>query len=94
MSDIKMIIGIEIEGQKLLFSEDAAKKLYEKLKSIFEEKEKITYIPWTYPVITQPIYINPSWWYPVVYSNNMIGSTNITYNTSSSELKVTCYTVT
>lgn len=60
MADVRLVLGIEIEGNKLLLSEEAAKELYRKLKEIFEDKHSIQFIPYPYPVYpTYPVWINP-----------------------------------
>ena len=88
---IKLVLGIEIEGERLLLSEEAARQLYEKLKDIFENKVTITYVPWTYPVyVPQPIYVNPSWWTPITPTITWRGgTTGTTYSANS----ITCYSI-
>lgn len=80
MAEVKLVLGIEIEGNKLLLTEDAAKQLYYKLKEIFEDKHSITYIPYPYPVYNTP---QPIWWYQPTITTPIITQPQIQwYNTS------------
>jgi hypothetical protein len=77
MDKIEVVIGIELEGQKLLLSEAAARALFDKLKSIFDKKETqyipynpnpYPYAPAPYPWISLPyIRVNPGTSDPIPY---------------------------
>jgi hypothetical protein len=56
MSEVNLVMGIEVDGQKFLLSKEAAKHLYEALKDIFEVKKEIQYVPWTYPAYVPQYY--------------------------------------
>lgn len=53
MDKPKIMIGIEIDGQKLVLDEEAAKGLYEMLHGMFGKKVEKELVP--YPVINYPI---------------------------------------
>jgi hypothetical protein len=87
MAEVKLVLGIEIEGNKLLLTEDAAKQLYLKLKEVFEDKKEIHYVPYPYPVYVIP---QPVWWYQPINTPVVISQPQIHwYNTSSSNGYVT-----
>ena len=86
MEDIKVVIGIEIRGEKLLLSEEEAKALYGKLHQLFKDK-KVEFVPYnvpivcpTYPVVPFPYYKTPKF-NPYDWPNITVTS----YTTSGTE---------
>jgi hypothetical protein len=75
--EMKVVIGIEIEGTKLILTEEAARELYQKLDKMFGSKV-ISY-PWIYP--TYPVH--PAPWNPVWITSTGSGNTLDSYTVTS-----------
>ena len=86
MSKAKMVIGIEVNGQKLVLDEKSARDVYEVLHGIFGPKVEITY-----PVVSPYIDVAPPQWTPYTYSGTSSAGIPVDGYPSSCTNRVTIY---
>jgi hypothetical protein len=85
--EAKLMIGIEVDGQKLVLDEEKARGLYRMLDGLFGEKIRKEYIP--YPVSPPVVY--PSYPYYTTSGTVTVNKNQSTWTslTTSDDPKIT-----